>query len=77
MSTSRSDVVTQSVRLSVPPLVMKEFFFSLRNYKGVSRSLMGVSMKYQRCFMQVSWKGSFKVVSRKFQKSFKGVLREF
>ena len=40
-------------------------------------SLMGVSMKYHGCFMQVSWIGSFKVVSRKFQKSFKGVLREF
>ena len=36
-------------------------------------SLMGVSMKYQGCFMQVSWIGSFKVVSRKFQESFKGV----
>ena len=39
-------------------------------------SLMGVSMKYQGCFMQVSWLGSFKVVSKKFQE-FKGVLREF
>ena len=56
---------------------MKEFFFSLRTYKGVSRSLMGVSMKYQGCFMQVSWIGSFKVVSRKFQESFNDVLREF
>ena len=56
---------------------MKEFFFSIRNYKGVSRSLMGVLMKYQGRFMQVSWIGSFKVVSRKFQESFKGVLREF
>ena len=35
--------------------------------------LMGVSMKYQGCFMQVSWIGSFKGVSRKFQKLFKGV----
>ena len=33
--------------------------------------LMGVSMKYQRCFMQDSWKGSFKDVSRKFQECFK------
>ena len=41
------------------------------------RSLIGVSMKYQGCFMQVSWIGSFNGVSRKFQKSFKGVLREF
>ena len=39
-------------------------------------NLMRVSMKYQGCFMQVSWIGSFKVVSRKFQE-FKDVLREF
>ena len=38
---------------------------------------MGVSMKFQGCFMQVSWIGSFKVVSRKFQESFKGVPKEF
>ena len=41
---------------------------------------MGVSMKYQRYFMQVSLKGSFKDVSRKFQKCFKeleGVSRGF
>ena len=36
-------------------------------------NLMGVTIKYQGCFMQVSWIGSFKVVSRKC----KGVLREF
>ena len=77
MSSSRSDVVTQSVSPLVCPSVMKEFFFSLRSYKGVSRSLMGVSMKYQGCFMQVSWIGSFNCVSRKFRESFKGVLREF
>ena len=40
-------------------------------------SLMDVSMKYQGCFMQISWIGSFKGVSRKFQESFNGVLREF
>ena len=39
-------------------------------------SLMGVSMKYQGCFMEVSWIGSFKGVSRKFHESFKSVLRE-
>ena len=38
---------------------------------------MGVSMKYRGCFMQVSWIGSFKGVSRKIQESFKGDLREF
>ena len=42
----------------------------------VQGSLMGVSMNYQGSFMQVSWIGSFKVVSRKFQE-FKDVLREF
>ena len=40
-------------------------------------SLIVVSMKYQGCFMQVTCIGSFKGVSRKFQESFKGVLREF
>ena len=40
-------------------------------------SLMGVSIKYQGCFMQISWIGIFKVVSRKFQEFFKDVLREF
>ena len=38
---------------------------------------MGVSMKYQGCFMQVSWIGSLKGVSGKFQGSFKGVLEDF
>ena len=74
MSSSRSDVVTQFVR----PLVRHQgVFFSLRSYKGVSRSLMCVSMKYQGCFMQVSLIGSFKVVSRKFQGCFEGVSRVF
>ena len=43
-------------------------------------SLIGVSMKYQRCFMQVSWKESFKDGSRTFQecfKEFEGVSRGF
>ena len=40
-------------------------------------SLMGVSMKYQLCFMKVSWIGSFKGVSRKFRETFKSVLRGF
>ena len=65
-----------SFRSLVRPFVMKEFFFSLRSYKDVSRSLMGVSMKYQGCFMQVSWIGRSKVVSRKFQESFKGSFEE-
>ena len=40
-------------------------------------SLMGVSIKYQGCFVQVSWIGGFKVVSRKFKGCFKGVSRVF
>ena len=40
-------------------------------------SLMGVSMQYQGYFIQVSLIGSFKGVSRKFQESFKDVLKEF
>ena len=40
-------------------------------------SIMSNSMKYQGCFMQVSWIGSFNCVSRKLQESFNGVLREF
>ena len=56
---------------------MKEFFFSLRSYNGVSRKSNGCLMKYPGCFMQVSWIRSFKGVSRKFQESFKGVVREF
>ena len=38
---------------------------------------MGVSMMYQGCFMQVSWIGCFKKVSRVLQGSFEGDLREF
>ena len=63
MSSSRSDVVTQSVcssvRPSVRPLVMKEFFFS---YKVVSRKSNGCFNEVSSCFMQVSWIGSFKCV---------------
>ena len=40
-------------------------------------SIMGVSMKYQGCFMQVSCIGSFKKVSGVLQGCFEGVLREF
>ena len=52
---------------------MKEFFFSLRSYKCVSRKSHGCFNEVSR---QVSRIGSFKVISRKFQE-FKGVLREF
>ena len=37
---------------------------------------MGVSMKYEGCFIQVSWIGGCKGVSRKFQESFKAVLSD-
>ena len=56
---------------------MKEFFFSLRSYNGVSRKSNGCLKKYKGCFMQVLWIGSFEGVSRKFKESFKGVLRKF
>ena len=57
--------------------VMKEFFFSLKSYKGVSRKSNGCSMKYQGCFMQVSWIGGFKKVSTVLQGCFEGALRVF
>ena len=41
------------------------------------RSLKGASMKYEGCFMQVSWIGSYKKVSGVFQGCFDGILREF
>ena len=40
-------------------------------------SLMVVSMKYQGCFMQVSWIECFKKVSRVLQGCFDGVSRVF
>ena len=46
MSSSRSDVVTKSVHPSVRPFVMKEFFFSIKSYNGVSRKSKG-------CFNEV------------------------
>ena len=42
MSSSRSDVVTNSVH----SFVMKEFFFSIKSYNGVSRKCKG-------CFNEV------------------------
>ena len=56
---------------------MKEFFFDLRSYNGVSRKSNGCLKKYKGCFMQVLWIGSFEGVSRKYKESFKGVLRKF
>ena len=64
MSSSRSDVVTQSVR----SLVMKEIFFSLRSYKGVSWKPKGcfneVSRMIHASFMDRKLQGCFKKVSR-------------
>ena len=65
------------VRPFVRPFVMKEFFFNLRSYKGVSRKSNGCLKKNKGCFMLVLWIGSFEGVSRKFKESFKGVLRKF
>ena len=53
---------------------MREFFFSLKRYSGVSKC---VPVKYQGYFMQPSIVGSFKGVPRKFQESFKEDLRVF
>ena len=52
---------------------MKEFFFSLKSFNGVSR-------KFQRCFDEVlrMFHASFKViVSRVFQESFRGLSWKF
>ena len=63
--------------LSLIPSVMNELFFSIRRFNGVSRKSNGCSVKYQGRFIKVSRIGSFKGVSRKFQESLNGVLREF
>ena len=52
MNSSRSDVVTHFIRLSVT----KEFFQSLKSFNGVSRVFKGC----------LKFKGSFKDVSRQF-----------
>ena len=77
MSSSRSDVVTQFVS----SLVMKEFFFSLRSYKGISRKSNGcfneVSRMFHASFMDRRFQGCFKKVSRVLRGCFEGVSRVF
>ena len=57
----------QSVRSLVRPLVMKQFFFSLRSNKGVSSKGNG-------CFKEVSRMFHASFMDRKFQGCFKKVL---
>ena len=83
-----------SVRLSVcshfscweyskPPVwlkgVLRVFQFQGWSKKVFSKGVLGVSRKFQGCFMAVSgvFQGSFKGVSRKFQGSFKNASSKF
>ena len=70
ISSSRSDVVTNSVRSFVRPFVMKEFFFSIKSYNGVSRKSKG-------CFNEVWRMLLASLMDRKFQGCFEGVSRVF
>ena len=54
---------------------MKEFFFILKSYNGVSRKSNGCFNEISRMFHAIF--RDRKGVSRKFQESFKGVVREF
>ena len=71
MTLSLSPFVRPFVRSSVRPFVMKEFFFSLRSYNGVSRKSNGcfneVSRMFQASFMDKTLQGCFKKVSGVFQ----------
>ena len=61
---SRSDVVTQSVRLFVRSSVRTLFFLLLSlKFPLVLKSFYGVSGLLKRC---LKFKGSFKDISRKF-----------
>ena len=76
MSSSRSDVVTQSVR---PSVSNQGVFFKHKEARKLQGSYMGVSRKFQGCFKEFSrmFQESFKGVSRKFQGCFKEFLRVF
>ena len=80
MSNSRSDVVTQSVRLFVFPsvrplfflLVSLKFLLVLKSFNEVSRQFKGC-LKFQGCFKEVIrvLTENLKGVSRKFRGCFK------
>ena len=80
MSSSRSDVVTQSVcpfvRLSVCPFVRSSPFFLLVSLKCllVVKSFKSVSRQFKEC---LKFNGSFKEVLSVFQGCLKGVSRKF
>ena len=73
MSSSRSDVVTQFVRLSVRPCFRPSPFFFLfvsLMFLLVLKSFDGVSRQFKEC---LNFIGSFKEVFRVFQGCFKDV----
>ena len=71
MSSSRSDVVTQSVRLFVFPFVRPLFFLLVSlKFLLVLKSFNGVSRQFKEC---LKFNGSFKEVLRVFQGCFKDV----
>ena len=73
--------MTVSLSPSVRSVVMKEFFFSLRSYRGASRKSNGcfieVLRMFHASFMNGKFQGCFKSVSREFQILFEEVLRLF
>ena len=81
VSSSRSDVVTYFVSPSVRSSVTKEFFLSLKSFRGVFMVFKGCLKlkKFQGCFKKVLrvFTESFKVVSRKFKGRLKEVSRNF
>ena len=67
--------------LSLSRSVMKEFFFSLRSFNGVSRKSYAcfneVSRMFNASFMDKKFQECFKKVSRSLLRLFEGPLREF